>query len=99
MLEGSGAGSVPNPDPGNPKHTDRDPALDPLHWMKYPFNGRCDVTKRDELVALYEGAEKHFGSAVEVFCNNAGINHVPGWRKCMDIDIVSIHIIKLIIHC
>jgi NAD(P)-dependent dehydrogenase (short-subunit alcohol dehydrogenase family) len=59
--------------------------------MKYPFNGRCDVTKRDELVALYEGAEKHFGSAVEVFCNNAGINHVPGWRKCMDIDIVSIH--------
>jgi hypothetical protein len=40
-------------------------------------------------VALYEGAEKHFGSAVEVFCNNAGINHVPGWRKCMDIDIVS----------
>ncbi len=40
-------------------------------------------------MALYEGAEKHFGSAVEMFCNNAGINHVPGWRKCMDIDIVS----------
>jgi hypothetical protein len=49
-------------------------------------------------VALYEGAEKHFGSAVEVFCNNAGINHVPGWRKCMDIDIVSTGI-HIIIHC
>jgi hypothetical protein len=75
--------------------TDTDPAPDPLHWMKYPFNGRCDVTKRDELLALYEGAEKHFGSAVEVFCNNAGINHVPGWRKCMDIDIVSIQTLFL----
>jgi hypothetical protein len=48
-------------------------------------------------VALYKGAEKHFGSAVEVFCNNAGINHVPGWRKCMDIDIVF-HIMKLFLY-
>jgi len=51
---------------------------------------RCDVTKRDDLVALYEGAEKHFGTAVEVFCNNAGINHVPGWRKCLEIDIMGV---------
>ena len=26
---------------------------------------------------------------MEVWCNNAGINHNAGWRKCMDIDIVS----------
>lgn len=51
---------------------------------------RCDVTKRADLVALYEGCEKHFGAAVDVFCNNAGINHVPGWRKCMEIDIIAV---------
>ena len=26
---------------------------------------------------------------VDIWCNNAGINHNAGWRKCMDIDIVS----------
>ena len=40
-------------------------------------------------MALYDGCEKQFGGAVDIFCNNAGINHLPGWRKCMDIDIVS----------
>lgn len=50
----------------------------------------CDVTKRADLVALYDGCEKQFGGAVDIFCNNAGINHLPGWRKCMDIDIMAV---------
>ena len=50
---------------------------------------RCDVTNEDDLTALYDGCEKHFGGKVDIFCNNAGINHTAGWKKCMQIDIVS----------
>ena len=49
---------------------------------------RCDVTKLEELTALYDGAEEHFKAKVDIFCNNAGINTSLGWRKCMDINIV-----------
>ena len=56
---------------------------------------RCDVTKEDDLTALYDGAEKHFGGSVDIFCNNAGINHTAGWKKCMEIDIVSKDIIAM----
>jgi len=51
---------------------------------------RCDVTKMEEVVALYNEAEEHFKDQVEVWCNNAGINHNAGWRKCMDIDIMAV---------
>merc|ERR1712183_348470 len=51
---------------------------------------RCDVTKEDDLIGLYDGAEKHFGGAVDIFCNNAGINHTAGWKKCMEIDIMAV---------
>jgi len=51
---------------------------------------RCDVTKEDDLIALYDGAEKHFGGPVDIFCNNAGINHTAGWKKCMEIDIMAV---------
>jgi len=51
---------------------------------------RCDVTKEDDLTALYDGAEKHFGGSVDIFCNNAGINHTAGWKKCMEIDIMAV---------
>ena len=44
--------------------------------------------------ALYDGAEEYFGGKVSIFCNNAGINHTAGWKKCMDIDIVSEHFTK-----
>ena len=50
---------------------------------------RCDVTKEDDLTTLYDGCEKHFGGKVDIFCNNAGISHTAGWKKCMQIDIVS----------
>ena len=50
---------------------------------------RCNVTKEDELMALYDEAEEHFGGKVSIFCNNAGINHTAGWKKCMDVDIVG----------
>jgi len=51
---------------------------------------RCDVTKEDDLTELYDGAEKHFGGSVDIFCNNAGINHTAGWKKCMEIDIMAV---------
>jgi len=51
---------------------------------------RCDVTKMEEVVSLYNEAEEHFKDQVEVWCNNAGINHNAGWRKCMDIDIMAV---------
>jgi len=52
---------------------------------------RCDVTKKDDLVALYDNCEKHFDAKVEIFCNNAGINgRVAGWRRCMDINIIAV---------
>jgi len=51
---------------------------------------RCDVTKKEDLIALYDGCEKHFDAKVEIFCNNAGINSiVAGWRRCMDINIIA----------
>ena len=54
-----------------------------VHFVK------CDVTKDEEIVNLYESCEAHFNKKVDIFCNNAGINHLLGWRKCMQIDIVS----------
>jgi len=51
---------------------------------------RCDVTKQDELVALYDEAENYFKDKVDIWCNNAGINHTAGWKKCMDIDIMAV---------
>ena len=36
---------------------------------------RCDVTKQDDLIALYDGCEEYFKAKVDIFCNNAGINN------------------------
>jgi len=55
-----------------------------VHFVK------CDVTKEEEMKALYDGAEEYFGGKVSIFCNNAGINHTAGWKKCMDIDIMAV---------
>ena len=49
------------------------------------------MTKQDDLIGLYDGCEEHFNAKVDIFCNNAGINTAQGWRKCMDINIVSSH--------
>jgi len=51
---------------------------------------RCDVTKMEELTNLYDEAESYFKDKVDIWCNNAGINHNSGWRKCMDIDIMAV---------
>jgi len=51
---------------------------------------RCNVTNLEDLTALYDGAEKYFGEPVSIFCNNAGINHTAGWRKCLDVNIVGV---------
>merc|ERR1719391_1536314 len=51
---------------------------------------RCDVTKEEDVVSLYNEAEEHFKDKVDIWCNNAGINHNAGWRKCMDIDIMAV---------
>jgi len=55
-----------------------------VHFIK------CNVLEKDDIVNLYEGCEKHFGRTVDIFCNNAGINHVRGWKLCMDIDIMAV---------
>lgn len=51
---------------------------------------RCDVTKIEELTHLYDEAETYFKDKVDIWCNNAGINHNSGWRKCMEIDIMAV---------
>eukprot|EP00092_Neocalanus_flemingeri_P002431 GFUD01002601.1.p1 GENE.GFUD01002601.1~~GFUD01002601.1.p1 ORF type:complete len:318 (-),score=90.92 GFUD01002601.1:17-919(-) len=50
----------------------------------------CDVTKLEDLVGLYEGCEAHFNKRVNIFCNNAGVNHAPGWRRCIEIDTMAV---------
>merc|ERR1712212_345366 len=45
---------------------------------------RCDVTKMEDVVSLYDEAEEHFKDKVDIWCNNAGINHNAGWKKAMD---------------
>jgi len=57
---------------------------DKLHFIK------CNVLQKDDIVNLYESCERHFGKTVDIFCNNAGINHNRGWRLCMDIDIMAV---------
>ena len=51
---------------------------------------KCNVLNKDDIAALYSEAEKYFGHSVDIFCNNAGINHLRGWRLCMDINIMSV---------
>ena len=53
------------------------------------------MTKSEDLIALYDGCEEHFKGKVNIFCNNAGINAQQGWRKCMEINIVSCSVNKL----
>jgi len=55
-----------------------------LHFIK------CNVLEKIDIESLYEGCEKHFGRTVDIFCNNAGINHIRGWKLCMDIDIMAV---------
>jgi len=51
---------------------------------------RCDVTKRDDLVALYEDCEQHFAAKIDIWCNNAGINANHGWRLCLEVNTMAV---------
>jgi 3-oxoacyl-[acyl-carrier protein] reductase len=51
---------------------------------------RCDVTVEEQFRALWDASEAFFKAPVDVLVNNAGVNHTYGWRKCMDINIVSV---------
>jgi len=50
----------------------------------------CDVTKRENLVALYENCEEHFGAKIDIWCNNAGINANHGWRLCLEVNTMAV---------
>jgi len=51
---------------------------------------QCDVTKHEDLKNLYDGCEEHFGSKVDIFCNNAGISNTLNWQKCMEVNIMAV---------
>ena len=51
---------------------------------------RCDVRLEEEVKALWDKTVDYFGSPVDVMVNNAGVNQVGGWKRCMDINIVSV---------
>jgi len=50
----------------------------------------CDVTKPDEMEAMYDNTEAFFNAPVEIFCNNAGINLLQGWQKCLEVNTVAV---------
>jgi len=50
----------------------------------------CDVTKDEDLLNLYNGAEAFFKAPVDIFVNNAGIGMNLGWEKCMQINIIAV---------
>ena len=54
---------------------------------------RCDVTKEEQFVNLFDETEKFFGvKCVDILVNNAGINNNLGWRKCFDVNIMGVMI-------
>jgi len=57
------------------------------------FWRHCDVTSKDSFASLYEDAEQHFSRAVTLLVNNAGVSSKGGWEKCMQVDIVTVHLL------
>lgn len=59
---------------------------------------RADVTKEEEIVPLFDGAEKALGGPVDILVNNAGVcPHVnivdsdfKSWKDCMAVNVDSI---------
>ena len=52
---------------------------------------KCDVTKQDELINLFDEAQAFFKvSVVDMLVNNAGINTNLGWKKCMEVNIIGV---------
>ena len=51
----------------------------------------CDVCQEEQFTALFERAEEFFQvSCVDILANNAGVNTNYGWRKCMEVNIISV---------
>ena len=57
---------------------------DKVHFVK------CDVRNEDDVKALWDETVTFFGSEVDVMVNNAGVNHLPGWKICVDIDLIGV---------
>ena len=55
-----------------------------LHFVK------CDVTKKEDLERLMDECEEYFKVTVDIFCNNAGVGTVVGWRKTMEVNINAV---------
>jgi len=58
---------------------------------KRVFWKECDVTSSDQFEQLFAETKNYFNQPVNLLVNNAGVNHKLGWKKCMDIDIVSLN--------
>merc|ERR1711892_696470 len=51
----------------------------------------CDVTDEDQFKNLFIMAEEFFKvSCIDILVNNAGINTNFGWKKCMEVNIMSV---------
>ena len=54
---------------------------------------KCDVTKEDEFLNLFDETEKFFMvDCIDLLVNNAGVNTNFGWKKCMDVNIIGLMI-------
>lgn len=53
---------------------------------------KCDVTKEEEFIALFDETAKYFEvDCIDLLVNNAGINGLSvGWKKCMDVNIIGV---------
>ena len=63
-------------------------ALSAAHGAERVAFVACDVTKADEVAALWAAAAERFGRAPDVLVNNAGVGHLLGWRKCIEVNLV-----------
>jgi len=54
------------------------------------FWKECDITSYEQFEQLYIDTEAYFNQPVNMLVNNAGITHKPGWKKCMDVNIVRL---------
>jgi len=52
----------------------------------------CDVTKADQIKALFDEAEAFFGNQpIDMLVNNAGVmGEREGWKACMDINLYGV---------
>ena len=49
----------------------------------------CDVTKDDNLEAMFTASEDFFKAPIDILVNNAGVNNNLGWKLCMKVNIIA----------